>query len=143
MTKGWNRSATPGENAGALLPPLARDYLRGGRAAVNPECTWAEMHRFRLISKRFRYTLEIFREFYDDGIDERIAAVRRVQTVLGDGNDCEATLQSGAAADHREFAAWLRDRQRRLEHEFRNVWHAEFDGRGEDYWIGYLGSPRS
>ncbi|MEZ5401756.1 MAG: CHAD domain-containing protein [Bryobacteraceae bacterium] len=137
----WDLSQSPTANAARVLPGLARQYLRAGRIAAEPGASWEQMHDFRLVSKRFRYSLEIFRELYDSGIDDRIAALRRVQSVLGDGNDCETTLSLAGVAGHAGFEAWLRHRQHRLEQEFQRVWREEFDGKGDDHWAGYLAAP--
>ena len=61
----------------ARTPPPAtaestRRYFKEGREALAPGATWEAMHAFRLRTKRFRYTLETFRDFYGPGIEKRI-----------------------------------------------------------------------
>jgi CHAD domain-containing protein len=121
-----------------ILPRLARAYLDSGELAARSGSTWEQMHRFRLVSKQFRYSLEIFGEFYGEGIEERINALRRVQNVLGEGNDCETTAALGPVASLPEFRAWLRRRQRKREQDFRRLWAEEFATRGKPYWVAFL-----
>ena len=52
------------------------------------------MHKFRLRTKRFRYTLEMFKDLYGPGMLKRIESLKQVQTYLGDINDCIVTSES-------------------------------------------------
>ena len=60
MKKLWKDSLTLRENLQRRMPKLARQYFDEGREALAPGTDWTEMHQFRLQTKRFRYTLEIF-----------------------------------------------------------------------------------
>jgi CHAD domain-containing protein len=46
-------------------------------------------HAMRIAAKRLRYTLEIARPVYPEQLEETIAAVKKVQTMLGDIHDCD------------------------------------------------------
>jgi len=87
----WQETATAGQNARRVLPGLAKAYFEEGRALVNAKATPRELHRFRLATKRLRYTLEVFRPCYGPGLDTRLASLRKIQQQLGEINDCAAT----------------------------------------------------
>src|SRR5262245_35609467 len=85
----WNGRQSAARNAAEKLPELARAFLAaGGDLEGKP---YREFHRFRLLAKRFRYTLEIFRPCYGPGLEQRIESLRTLQQHLGDLNDCAAT----------------------------------------------------
>ena len=46
-------------------------------------------HKMRIAAKRLRYTMEICRPVYDGQLDEPTAAVKHLQTLLGDIHDCD------------------------------------------------------
>jgi hypothetical protein len=53
----------------------------------------ARHHAMRIAAKRLRYTLEIAKPAYDTAIDPILAAVKKVQTLLGELRDCDVWLQ--------------------------------------------------
>jgi CHAD domain-containing protein len=69
-----------------LLPKLAREFSKAGTAAARALATYSEMHAFRLLVKRYRYTLEIL-----GGPKRQIERLRRIQEYLGAINDCVTT----------------------------------------------------
>jgi CHAD domain-containing protein len=54
----WMADQSCAANASAVLPALAADYFRQGRAACIKGARPEELHGFRLASKRLRYCLE-------------------------------------------------------------------------------------
>jgi CHAD domain-containing protein len=141
----WNPQATPAANAKASLPALAREFFQAGAKAARSGSTPEELHQFRLASKRFRYTLEIFRPVYGDGLERRIERVRRVQTLLGDLQDCVASRALLAEMYPRPSAILskaLTEMDRRAskcETKFRTSWAADFGKPGEESrWTAYL-----
>src|SRR5579862_1131319 len=54
----WDASKTVAENASEELPRLARGFLEAGHALAAKDPSFDALHRFRLLTKRFRYTLE-------------------------------------------------------------------------------------
>jgi CHAD domain-containing protein len=46
-------------------------------------------HRMRIVAKKLRYTMEIYKKVFDKRLDESIKIVRSVQTLLGDIHDCD------------------------------------------------------
>src|SRR5579864_1467532 len=52
--------ATVAQTARQILPALARDFFEQGDEAAGAKAVPRVLHRFRLTSKKFRYTLELF-----------------------------------------------------------------------------------
>ena len=95
---------------------LSRDFLERGNEAAAPKASTHAMHRFRIVAKKYRYTLELLRP--SSPLVERI---KRVSTLLGDINDCVA-----AAEIVPPLASRLKKRQRKKIEAFRIYWAAEF-----------------
>jgi CHAD domain-containing protein len=60
-------------------------------------------HAMRIAAKRLRYTVEIAKPVYGPALDEIVAAIKRVQTLLGDIHDGDVWLEhlDAYAADQR------------------------------------------
>ena len=136
------------EEAGAFarrtLPAMAADFFKAGRKAASHPSAAPQLHAFRLEAKRFRYTLELFEEFYGPSYRKRLAQVREIQGILGRRQDCAATeALIRAAADfdpeaERVMRA-LERRARKLEAEFVEYWKGTFDSEGQErLWLRYL-----
>lgn len=134
----WSATATAAENAVAHLPGLARKYFRGGRALFRKPPSPRALHRFRLQTKRFRYTLELFRPCYGPGLDQRLEKLRQIQNCLGEINDCAATMEMLGRTEPR-FVAFLKRRMAAKMGALHNYWRQAFDAAGqESWWTGYL-----
>lgn len=136
----WAADHLATENAARVLPALAEQYFRDGRAVLPEKTSSAKLHRFRLKTKRFRYTLELFRSIYGPGLEARLRLLRKVQQFLGEANDCAAAR---ALLDGRqvapEAAAYLESREAERAAEFRSFWRGQLDAPGhEERWIRYL-----
>lgn len=112
------RAAAPRD----LVRKLARDFAKAGAAAVRAEATFAQIHSFRLLVKRYRYTLEILA-----GSRRRIEMLRRIQERLGAINDCVTTAALLAdcgvkGAELRRIKAALNRLLARRTAEFRIHW---------------------
>ena len=88
----WDGTVTAAENARTMLPVLVESYFDSGRKLIARKHNAEKLHRFRLKTKQFRYTLEMFREVYGPNLESRLELLRPVQSALGDINDCAATL---------------------------------------------------
>ncbi len=132
-------------NARTVLPALASAYFRLGRRVFKQTPEPEDLHRLRLATKRFRYTIELFRPCYGAGLDRRLEALRRIQRCLGDVSDCLAARRllerlggedSPASARVAEF---LGARVVRRSAEVRRYWVGTFDApRQEAAWKSYL-----
>src|SRR5215813_9833894 len=89
----WDALLSPAANARRLLPPMAAAYFAEGRAVLAEADEPAKLHRLRLLSKRMRYTLELFRPVYGPGLEERLDVLKSLQDVLGDTNDAVISAQ--------------------------------------------------
>jgi hypothetical protein len=140
----WNASANSGENARRILPRMAREFFALGRTAAKPEAAPAQLHAFRLSAKRFRYTLELFEPMYGPMMAERLEQVRKIQSVLGERQDCvvldeRLRKRTGNTGPLRDVLAKLNAEGRALEEKFRRYWHEAFDPAGaEALWVRYL-----
>jgi len=139
----WEGHKSVAENATEKLPELARGFFEAG-GGLGPDASFKALHRFRLLTKRFRYTLELFRPCYGPGLEERIEALRTLQQYLGEINDC-ATTQALLERDNIPEAE--RDRLVRQVAElagsriskFRRHWQENFAAPGrENWWTNYL-----
>ena len=135
----WDKARTASENAKAELPKLAAEYFEEGRKATHSRLSPAELHRFRLKTKRFRYTLEIFGTLYGPAFERCLSRLREVQNHLGAISDF-ATMRD-LFHDEPALAAEMKRRGDRRAAEFRAYWKGEFDAEGEEKrWQHYLGT---
>lgn len=141
----WKDSETALENGSRVLPKMVRKYFKAGRQAMSDDRTWDELHEFRLESKRFRYTLELFRPLYGAPLEERIGQLKKLQQLLGEINDCVAT--AALLKPHSQYAG-MRDRlekkaEKKTQALFRH-WQKKFDAEGEEAaWMAVLQVPKA
>ncbi len=143
-----NERSTARANAARTLPQLAAGYFRQVRALLAGSPHPRELHRARLATKQFRYTLELFRPCYGTGLETRIAELRKVQQLLGEVNDSMASrdLLSQAmdkSPERKKIRRFLRERAGHDAASFRKEWEERFDSPGrEDWWKTYLKNIR-
>ena len=104
------------EMAREALDSMAKDFHERGNEAASPKASPHDMHSFRIVAKKFRYTLELF-----DASNPLVAGIKRVSALLGDINDCVT-----AAVLVPRLGAHLKKRQRKKTEEFRQYWALEF-----------------
>ncbi len=124
----WKQAKTAGVNARRVLPALAEKYFDAGRKASDGKRSPKELHRFRIATKRFRYTLELFRPAYGTALDTRIDAVRGLQSVLGKLHDYHAI--SKMLRKQSPLQARLERSLKKKLKEFHEQW-AAFDANGQ------------
>lgn len=66
--------------------PLSREFVRAGSTAAQAGAEYSQMHEFRLMVKKLRYTLEIL-----GCPDQELVLLRGLQERLGAINDCVTT----------------------------------------------------
>jgi CHAD domain-containing protein len=118
------------KTARRILPRMAKDFLERGSAVSQAKISPEKMHAFRIASKKFRYTLELFATLYGPALNGWLESIKRVQTLLGDINDCVTVAQ--LLSDYKSsgtMEAWLKKRQRRKVEEFSRCWAEEFGSR--------------
>jgi CHAD domain-containing protein len=138
----WKGHTDPLKNAQQELPKLAREFFTAGRAAAKPRASWTQMHRFRLATKHFRYTLELFRPLYGETLEQRIERLREVQQVLGEINDCHTARElvvNESKPETTKFGVFLDGQLAARSKAFRSLWRQRFDATGEaEAWIELL-----
>ena len=146
----WNETETAARNARRELPGIAADYFQHGRRLFGGEASPAALHRFRLRSKRFRYTLELFRACYGPTFEKRLQSLRQIQQFLGEINDCDATRRIVAAGMPKasrlklRIERFLEKRTQGRTDACRRYWREVFDASGqESAWRNYLARSRS
>ena len=136
-----NPSKSAAENAREVLPKMARKYFEAGREAIDSKRPPEELHKFRLATKRFRYTLELFRPLYTPNLDRYLKSLRELQGALGQVSDCQA-IQRVLSSDgelKNQIDRALKGKVR----ELRQSWRA-FDSPGQlKRWRTYLASEHS
>jgi len=140
MKRLWRETLNLQGNLQRRMPKLARRYFEEGREALTPGTSWEDMHTFRLRTKRFRYTLETFRELYGPAIESRIESLRKVQTYLGDINDCIVTSELiEGHPDAARVQEKLAGKADTLTKKLRAYWSETFDAPGaEQRFTRYL-----
>jgi len=129
------------ENARLVLPKMARKYFEAGRKAIEGKRPPDELHGFRLETKRFRYTLELFRPLYGPNLERYLKALRELQGALGKVSDYQA-IQRVLASDH-EIKKQIDQTLKGKVKDLRRHWRA-FDSDGQlKRWRTYLGREHS
>lgn len=141
----WQAARSPAENARAVLPALAEQYLQAARKRGAGRPSAKALHKFRLETKRFRYTLELFRPCYGPGLERRLETLVRLQQDLGQINDCAAArrlLLEGKipAAWHAQIEKFLKKRVASRQADLLRRLRSPATGRGlVDYLRRYAG----
>jgi CHAD domain-containing protein len=114
----------PEDFAQLELPRMEREWIEAGDKAAKSE-SYATMHRFRILSKRYRYTLEMF-----PGTGPRVEKLRELQDHLGGINDCVATrrLIRGHAPAKRALGEFLKVRERAFRAFWKKLGETKRDG---------------
>lgn len=141
----WDEDSGAAYNARQQLPALVGSYFVRVRETLRDRGEKAELHALRLLTKRVRYTLELFRSCYGPGLRARLSALRQLQQCLGEVNDCATAARilaqySGKnSAQRRQLDQFLAKRALERAAEFRRLWAEEFDAPGaQEWWTRYL-----
>lgn len=132
----WDYELSATQNASAALPLLLDRYLLHGSRIPSPDGENPPddevYHRFRLRTKRFRYTLEAFDAFYPKlPFRELLARLKNFQQILGSLHDCEvaaALVQAtkgrldGTAPEFGGLEAFLALRANQLRRDWHIAW---------------------
>jgi len=141
----WDETASAAVNARAQLPALAQSYFDHGRKLLELSSAPSAMHHFRLETKAFRYTLELFRPCYGPAMERYLSGLREIQDSLGALNDCVATRDLIAEKlpkqdpDCQTIEAFLAGHGKREAAKFSRHWRTTFDSPGQEQrWLRYL-----
>ncbi|MBI4875138.1 MAG: CHAD domain-containing protein [Acidobacteria bacterium] len=140
----WDETESVTSNVRTQLTRASRAYFEAGRDAVRAGAAPADLHAFRLRTKRFRYTLELFEPLYGPAFERMIRSLRRIQQLLGDINDCVTARKlveengNGRSPQVRRVLRTLDRRQGERIAELAQTW-PEFDRAGAcERWLKYL-----
>jgi len=133
-------SGDAAEIARGVLPGMTEELFQAGAEAAQAGSTHHQMHRFRLMTKRVRYTLEAFDPVYGAITIEIMESLKGLQEKLGAINDCAATLVMVARNRGASAAVGRLVREREL--EFRMYWKRHFGPKVKGQWKFVLGEPR-
>jgi CHAD domain-containing protein len=134
-------SHSAAENARGVLPKMARKYFEAGRKAIEGKRPPEELHGFRLETKRFRYTLELFRPLYGPTMDRYLKALRELQSALGKVSDYQAIQR--VLSNDSEVQAQIEHALKGKVKDLRHSWKA-FDSEGQlKRWRTYLAGDHS
>ena len=141
----WDERTGAPANARRELPHLAASYFAQVRALLADDPSAPKLHQVRLLTKRLRYTLELFRPCYGPGLETRLAALRRIQQSLGEVNDSTAAgrllsrSMRTASPQRARLLNFLEERAVVKAREFRKDWAEIFDAPGQErWWTTYL-----
>ena len=143
----WDAKAPARDEAARVLPELLRHYFEQGDRVMEPGTSDKRLHEFRLATKRARYTLELFQPLYGAAIQAHLDGLKQVQQVLGQLNDCQASLEL-LEADLEGLCApeWIETIERKRDakrEEFAGLWRANFtDEALRAGWIRVVGHDR-
>ena len=132
-------SGNAAEIARGILPGMTEELFRAGGEAAKAGSTHHQMHHFRLMAKRVRYTLEAFDPVYGIATAEIMESLKGLQERLGAINDCAATLVM--VARNRGASAAVSRLARERELEFRTYWKRHFGPKVQGQWEAILGEP--
>jgi CHAD domain-containing protein len=131
------------ECARTELAALVEHYFAAGRKAVKRRSKPRALHAFRIETKRFRYTLELFQPLYGPGLARRLEMLKQIQQHLGEINDCaftaELVRQTASDGDAQKVLERLVTRQKQRTRKLVRYWQQVFDVPGaEQAWARYL-----
>ena len=126
----------------AVLPKMAEDFLKRGERVATKRPDLARLHKFRIQTKRLRYSLEIMQPALGEGAGAWNEPLQAVQKVLGQINDCRIVLDmdrelgGGKAID-----GPLQKRLKSKIRKFRVLWNERFSGVATKEWLQALEPP--
>jgi len=124
--------ATIAKTVQRILPRMAEQFFKRGNEAAKTKASPSELHQFRISSKKFRYTLELFTSLYGPAFNASLEKIRRGQRLLGDINDCETVIDMLSQYKSVDgLKSWLKKRQRRKMEQFQRYWTETFAAVGE------------
>ena len=130
------------KTAQQTLRRMGRDFFARGGEASKASAPAEGLHRFRIATKKFRYTLELFAPLYGPPLADGLASIKRTQSLLGDINDCVTARELVSHYDGGDrLTSRLKKRQGKKAEEFQRRWDEAFgDAKSVRSWIDYLGN---
>lgn len=131
-----------------ILPAMAAEFFEAGERAADASADLDTLHKFRIKTKKFRYTLELFAPVFGKTLEMPMRVLRNLQQRLGDINDYAASGQ--ILKDYRDSHSAVVDRAlERLERmaaadtkSFRRYFHRTLGPKQKDLWIRDLSGSK-
>ena len=138
----WRSRLLPVQPVGVVpeqvLVPMAQKFFRAGDRAAKPHSSGDSLHRFRILAKKFRYSVEIFQPVYGAVAEEWVGQIKRLQTLLGDMNDYRVAREMIVEMEARaSLADSFQRKQEKKADAFRKLWRDEYTG-AEKRWARSL-----
>jgi CHAD domain-containing protein len=128
-----------------ILPRLAQQFFDTGETSSS-HASGEKLHDFRILTKKFRYTLELFATVYPGRAEEWMREIKAVQSVLGAMNDYRSvqSIVADLGCDAKLLKA-LKCSEGRKVRQFRRIWAERFSRSTAAQWIEWLedGIPTS
>jgi CHAD domain-containing protein len=142
MSVGWKGKGDVDETAARMLPRIAKEYFQAGEAVLAGGKSPEELHAFRLRTKHFRYTLELFEARYGRRFGALLKRLKPVQEALGDINDVATALAWLRPDESPAATEFLQKRIVSKRKRFEQYWKTVFDKDGERIrWATVLAKP--
>lgn len=140
----WDNKLDLEANLRGHIPKLAQKYFDAGRRVVRAQSHWKDLHKFRLATKRFRYTLELFEPFYGRPLRAHLAQLKKVQDYLGEANDYMTTREMLKDLDGmEELRHNLQEDAGARIADLRKFWRENFDEKTVTRkWLDYFASEK-
>jgi CHAD domain-containing protein len=126
----WLKAPSADAQPPQLLPRLSREFFAAGREAAKAGAGFRQIHRFRLLVKKLRYTVEIVGGEVLGSGEAQLDRLRGLQERLGAINDCVTTADliddiGLRAARRRKIKAALNRLLERRAVDFRIYWRSQ------------------
>ena len=111
------------DSAGSAIRRVAEKQLRRGKRALCEDAPPKKLHRLRIATKEFRYTIDLFAPALGDSAEGLLDDLKELQTLLGDINDLASVRRLVEAPDDPGgIAKRLKKKQRKKIRKFRKAW---------------------
>ncbi len=116
-----------------IAPKLLKRYFRRERRAAKPRAAIAELHRFRIRTKRIRYVYELYEKLFPAEMKRAVRELQNIQDSLGAVQDqsmvvayferrLAAVRKAGRQAEYLRVLHRARARQSACREEFLRRW---------------------
>jgi triphosphatase len=129
-----------------ILPAMTAAFFEAGERAADASADPDTLHKFRIKTKKFRYTLELFLPVYGPTLNARMRVLRNLQQRLGDINDYAASREvlKNYRVGHDAVVDEALERLERMAaaetKSFRRYFHRTFGPRQKDLWTRFPSS---
>ena len=119
-----------------VLRRSGKRFLNAGAEVLSHRGSMTRVHDFRLVAKKFRYTIELFAPLYQSMADEQLRRIKPIQKLLGDINDYESVqAMVKSFGSHPKLQRALKRTQLRRLRRFRELWSEQFSGDAGREWL--------